>query len=61
MKTKIIITNGNTEIELKPENEFEETALENMENNELSAYVDSKYGMGARQGYKLMIKVKLKN
>jgi hypothetical protein len=62
MKTKIVIENGETEIVLKPENEFDNDVLQKMHKNKLGyslvveVNADLKYGI--YDNYSMSINIK---
>ena len=62
MKAKVIIENGQTKIELSPENEFEKDIIEKVygqrQNYDLEVDINATYNYGAYTKHKIEILVK---
>ena len=62
MKTKVIIENGETELILTPENDFERDILEKIHNKKTNftifTDVEAKYDFGIYKDHKLILNIK---
>lgn len=65
MKAKVIIENGESRIELIPENTFEKSLVENfyseLSSNEVSTSCTREYKFGTYENYKIRITLSKKN